>query len=103
MHKIAQRSLRILNSVQCERWIKPTSFLKTSQLTILYDNKNRYYSNEKEPPKDTSEDERFYSEQRSEEDKSHELITLKYFQFDQKEQNKKNFEGRLYNFSYNLF
>jgi len=95
MHKIAHRSLRILKSVQCERWIKPTSFLKTSQLTILYDNKNRYYSNEKEPPKDTSEDERFYSEERSEEDKSHKLITLKYFQFDQKEQNKKNFEDAI--------
>ena len=95
MHKIAQRSFRILNIVQSEKWMKPT-FLKASKLTVvLYDNKNRCYSNKKEPPKDTSEDDSFNSEERSDEDKSYALITQRYFQFDQKEKNKKNFEGRL--------
>jgi signaling intermediate in Toll pathway protein len=90
MHRIAVRSLKILTNLKCEKWTVPCANPSHLVSVLFRSNDVRYFSDEKD-----SASKHFEDEERTEDDKSYELITAKYFKVDENEQNKKSFEGAI--------
>ena len=95
MYRITVRSLRIFNSLKQEKFSKINPCYASNKVTVFYSSNNkRYFSDKKDSGK--SDVNHFEDEERTENEKSYELITSKYFKFDKNEENQKSFEGRLF-------